>query len=200
MSVFFRDVEKAYAGEQLEKEDFTGSVGMFVHTLPAVCDLIEEEDGRDLIARMGKQLTESMSNDIYSFSEISRELEVSPDVIFVYQADLGEVKTIGGLPAQATPLQPDAAKEQMIFSVLNTEDGYRLEREYNAMNYEEWHMRSIMESMAVVAQDHPRGQGGRRCRYRQRSRVPGLKRVLLRERHRAIEKGADDLATLVGVK
>ncbi len=103
MSVFFRDVEKAYAGEELEKEDFTGSVGMFVHTLPAVCDLIEEEDGRDLIARMGKQLTESMSNDIYSFSEISRELEVSPDVMFVYQADLGEVKTIGGLPALARP-------------------------------------------------------------------------------------------------
>ena len=94
-----------------------------------------------------------MSHDIYSFAEISRELEVSPDVMFVYQADLGEVKTVGGLPAKATPLQPNAAKEQMIFFVFNTEDGYRLECEYNATNYEEWHMRSIIESIAAVARE-----------------------------------------------
>ena len=130
----------------------TESVGMFVHTLPVVCELQEGERCESFVARIGRQLTDSMSNDIYSFAEISHELGVTPGVLFVYQAALGEVETVGGLPAKATPLQPNAAKEKMVFFVFDTKDGCRLECEYEASRYEQWHMRAIMESVAAVAQ------------------------------------------------
>ncbi|MBR3328584.1 MAG: amino acid adenylation domain-containing protein [Atopobiaceae bacterium] len=128
------------------------SVGMFVHTFPVVCDVREGEDGRSFITRMGRQLTESMLNDVYSFAEISRELNVTPGVMFVYQSDLGEVRSIGGLPANATALQPNATKEELVFFVFDTENGYRIECEYEVSHYEEWHVRSIMEAMAVAAE------------------------------------------------
>ncbi len=136
----------------------TDSVGMFVHTLPVVCDPQEGEDGRHFIARMGRQLTDSMSNDIYSFAEISHDLGVSPNVMFVYQADLGEIKTLGGLPATSATLQPNATKEEMVFFVFNTEDGYRFECEYEASHFDEWQIRSIMESLEAAAQALMRGE------------------------------------------
>ena len=130
----------------------TNSVGMFVHTLPVVCELREGEGGRSFMGRMGRQLTESMSHDIYSFAEIAHELDLQPNILFVYQAALGELDTLGGLPATAAALQPNAAKEELIFFVFDTADGYRFECEYDARHYEEWQVRSIMDSMAVVAQ------------------------------------------------
>ena len=134
------------------------SVGMFVHTLPVVCDVRKDEDGRSFVARMSRQLTESMSHDIYSFAEISHDLDVSPGVMFAYQAELGQLKAVGGLPAQTTALQPNAAKEAMIFFVFDTDDGYQIECEYEGARYEEWQIRSIMESMAVVAEALLRGE------------------------------------------
>ena len=71
------------------------SVGMFVHTLPVVCRVEEGESGIAYAKRIGQQLTDSMTNDIYSFAEISRQFDIKANIIFAYQGRLGADVMVG---------------------------------------------------------------------------------------------------------
>ena len=124
-----------------------GSVGMFVHTLPVVCDLSKGETGMAYVSRIGRQLSDSMANDIFSFAEISRAFDVKANILFVYQGAIGEAFTVAGKPAEQIALQPDDMKAPLTFFVFDTEDGFRIDCEYETEHYEEWNIRSMLESM-----------------------------------------------------
>ena len=126
------------------------SVGMFVHTLPVVCRISAGESGRDFVSRLGHQLSDSMANDIYSFAEVSRTFGVRADILFVYEGSIGTAFTVGGHPAESKQIRPQAVKAALTFFVFDTEDGFRIGCEYATERYEEWHIRSIMESMETV--------------------------------------------------
>ncbi len=124
-----------------------GSVGMFVHTLPVVCSLDRSETGKAFVSRIGRQLNDSMANDIFSFAEISRTFDVKANILFVYQGAIGEAFTVGGRPAEQITIQPDGMKAPLTFFVFDTEDGFRIDCEYETEHYEEWNIRSLLESM-----------------------------------------------------
>lgn len=126
----------------------TDSVGMFVHTLPVVCKLQKGESGMSFVSRTGRQLGESMSNDIYSFAEISRAFGVRSDVLFVYEGAIGTNLTVGGKPAEQVAINnPQDSKAALTFYVFDTEKGFRLECEYETEHYEEWDILSMLNSM-----------------------------------------------------
>ncbi len=124
-----------------------GSVGMFVHTLPVVCNFKQGETGRAFVSRIGRQLSDSMANDIFSFAEISRTFDVKANILFVYEGSIGGSFTVGGRPAESVTLQPDDMKAMLTFFVFDTEDGFRIDCEYETEHYEEWHIRSLLESV-----------------------------------------------------
>ena len=127
------------------------AVGMFVHTLPVVCKLKSDEAGGDFASRMGRQLNESMSNDIFSFAEICSNFEVRSDILFVYEGDIGTAYNIGGKPAEEVKLHlPDNLKAALAFYVYDSKDGFRLECEYETGHYEEWDIISMLESMEAA--------------------------------------------------
>ena len=127
----------------------TDSVGMFVHTLPVVCEPVPGESGREFVARIGRQIGDSMANDIFSFAEIARAFDVRADILFVYQGKIGETFTLGGKIAESIAFQADA-KTALTFFVFDTEDGYRIDCDYQAERYEEWSIASLLEGMETA--------------------------------------------------
>ena len=123
------------------------SVGMYVHTLPAVCSIGTDEAGMSFVSRIGRQLTDSMANDIFSFAEISRNFDVKASILFVYEGEIAASFTVGGKPAEQVALQSEALKAALTFFVHDTKDGYRIDCEYEAEHYEQWDIRSMLEGM-----------------------------------------------------
>ncbi|MER2236261.1 MAG: AMP-binding protein, partial [Candidatus Limivicinus sp.] len=129
----------------------TDAVGMFVHTLPVVCRPQAGETGRAFTARIGRQLSESMSHDIFSFAEIAHSFGVRSDILFVYEGEIGTSFHVGGKPAEQVPVpQTHALMTPLTFYVYDTEEGFRLECDYAVGQYEEWSIRSLLESMETA--------------------------------------------------
>ena len=126
------------------------AVGMYVHTLPVVLRMQAEDKGKDAVRRIARQLTDNMANDVYPFAEISRNLGVKANVMFVYEGDIGESLTVGGKPAESVKLKLNALKADLSFFVFKTPDGFRLDCEYNARYYEEWSIRSLASSVIAA--------------------------------------------------
>ena len=127
------------------------SVGMFVHTLPVVCRIEEGETGERFISRIGRQINDSMSHDIFSFAEICQSFEMRSDILFVYEGTLGTQFTVGGKAAKEVRIQQsDNLKAVMTFYVYDSEDGFLLECEYEAGRYESWNVLSMLESLEVA--------------------------------------------------
>ncbi len=129
----------------------TESVGMFVHTLPVVCKQIQGEKGSAFASRIGKQLSDSMSNDIYSFAEICHEFGVRSDILFVYEGKIGTSYTVGGKKAEQIMLgQQGASKAELTFYIYDTDNGFKIECEYATEHYEEWSILSMIKSMEIA--------------------------------------------------
>lgn len=127
------------------------SVGMFVHTLPVVCKIHANETGADLTSRIGRQLSDSMSHDIYSFAEISQTFGVRSDILFVYEGKIGTSFTVGGKNAENIRLyQNNSLKAELTFYVYDTDEGFLLECEYETGHYDEWNILSMLRSMEVI--------------------------------------------------
>ena len=120
------------------------SVGMYVHTLPVVFNFANGETGKDTVRRIGRQLNGSMANDIYPFAEISRNLGVKANVMFVYEGNIGTGFTVGGKPAEVIRPKLDALKADLSVYVYETDTGYLIDCDYNARYYEEWSIRSLV--------------------------------------------------------
>ena len=71
---------------------FKDSVSMFVRTYPVLSQL-ENTDISDYIKQIGKQLSDSLSYDVYSFAEMSRDLGIAADVLFVYQSTMTDSRS-----------------------------------------------------------------------------------------------------------
>ncbi|MCQ2069900.1 MAG: amino acid adenylation domain-containing protein [archaeon] len=112
------------------------SMSMFVKTLPVVCRLSDtEENPETLIRRTGEQIVGSMSHDIYSFSEISRELGVKADVMLVYQGDEFVFDSFCGRPSEVISIDLSEEKEPILFNVLKDGDGFRYMVDYDGTRF-----------------------------------------------------------------
>ena len=120
------------------------SVGMFVHTLPVVCDAKGNESGLEFAGRMGQQLADSMSNDIFSFAEISKAFDVKASIIFVYQGKIGSEPMVGGKKAESIMLDLNALKAPLMINVFEKGDGFELFSEYDSRHYEEWSIKALL--------------------------------------------------------
>ena len=60
---------------------------MLVKTLPVLSRYEKDTTTLDFLKGMTKQIFDNMTNDIYSFSVISRTYGVKADVMFIYQGD-----------------------------------------------------------------------------------------------------------------
>ncbi|MCQ2078790.1 MAG: amino acid adenylation domain-containing protein [archaeon] len=112
------------------------SVSMFVKTLPVVCTIGDRtRSPATLTGEISRQLVDSMSNDLYSFSEISRDLDVKADVLFVYQGDEFIFDSFCGRPAEMVEISLSDEKEPILFQVLKIGDTFRYLVEYDSARF-----------------------------------------------------------------
>lgn len=127
------------------------AVTMLVKTLPVHCNI--DGDGKivDLLVDVKDQLMQSMSNDIYSFAEISRAYNIKADIMFVYQGDSFEFDTIGGEIAEAIPLTLDAAKAPISINVYIRNGKFVFVSDYRSDMYSENAIFGVLECIFATA-------------------------------------------------
>ena len=129
------------------------SVGMFVKTLPVSCSIVGEKTVAQYVAEVGKQLLESMTRDIYSFAEISRDYGVSADVMFAYQGEDSDAVKIAGELAEEMPLELNKAKSLFGVDVFIEGGELCFDTEYHTDYYSAATVKIFVECLAQVARE-----------------------------------------------
>lgn len=129
------------------------SITMLVKTLPVYCELGGDTAVSDFITKTGEQLLRSMDNDIYSFAEISRELSVPADIMFVYQGGNMFVESIGGEPAEMMLLDLSDAKAPVSVCLYITGGKAVFDVEFRSDMYSEGFMRRFTECIITAAKE-----------------------------------------------
>ena len=124
---------------------FRDSVSMFVRTYPVLCKL-STNSVSDYISEIGKQLSDSLQYDVYSFAEISHDLHVSADVLFVYQSTMtdGKTFTFCGEKAENVPLTFDEEKAKIELLIYPNGDTLSYHVSYDANTYTEDFIRDML--------------------------------------------------------
>ena len=128
------------------------TMGMLVKTLPVYVRLADGRDIAELMNGVRDQLISSMSNDIYSFAEISRAYGIQSDVLFAYQGDDFVEFDLGGQKTTLTEGVPDVAKAPLSIDVFVESGKYRFEFEYRADMYSQAfieRLKNVLEEAAL---------------------------------------------------
>ncbi len=100
------------------------SVSMFVKTFPMYFSFKMDESIKESIIKTGRQYMENMAHDIYPFSEIVREYNISPDILFSYQGSQFDFDSIAGEKAEVTSLERDNEKAKFVVLVSKKDGRY----------------------------------------------------------------------------
>lgn len=127
------------------------TVTMLVKTFPVLCNINGEEKIADFLKKVKEQLIGSMSNDIYSFAEISRAYDIRADILFAYQGEDFAVDSIGGEKAESIMLELDTAKAPISIDVGIRNGKPVFIWEYRADMYAESTIAGMAECMSAAA-------------------------------------------------
>lgn len=114
----------------------SNTVSMLVKTLPVLCEM-SECSPRELISKVSDQLMNSMANDIYSFAEISREIGVQADVMFIYQGDNFMFDTFCGYPTELISLPSSDEKAPIVLQVALKDGLFVYQADYDKTKFSE---------------------------------------------------------------
>ena len=119
------------------------SVTMLVKTLPVYAELPGDRRIKDLIVSIGDQIVNSMSNDLYSFAEISRSYGIPADLLFIYQGESFVFDSIGGEPAEVTVQELSDAMAPIEFNIFEKDGQAELFFDYRSDMYSEQFIRAL---------------------------------------------------------
>ena len=126
------------------------TVGMLVKTLPVYCDF--SGSAKECLTGVQQQLIDSMNNDIYPFSQISREFNIKADAMVIYQGDSFEFDTIGGEFASEEPVHLNAAKAPVSVSISIQRNKFVFDIEYRGDKYNEETMKYLADNLEIAAE------------------------------------------------
>lgn len=132
------------------------TVSMLVKTFPVLCDVSKEQADlaiSDYVLRTGTQLMESMSNDIYSFSEISRTFGINADVMFAYQGEDFEFDSLCGEPSMMIDLRLDDAKAPLNLNVFIENGKIRLFCEYRNDKFSHSFISAFLDAFDMAVEE-----------------------------------------------
>ncbi|MBO4568718.1 MAG: AMP-binding protein, partial [Candidatus Methanomethylophilaceae archaeon] len=121
-------------------------VGMLVKTLPVTFDINMDESPGALVRKTAEQLSASVRNDIYPFTEISAKAGVSADTMFVYQGILE------GEGVRGAQMEIGDAQFPLTLQVYPDGDGFLADLEYDSSMYSEGMAESIISCFGRCAE------------------------------------------------
>ena len=92
-------------------------VSMLVKTFPVRIDWDKDTKVSDYLKRMEKTLLQCMTNDSYSFAEISHDYHIDADILYSYQGDNFELNDFCGYKCSEISLDLDDSKAPLDISV-----------------------------------------------------------------------------------
>ena len=123
------------------------AVGMFVHTLPIVCEPYKYIDSISYVKDMGVQIQKNMAYDIYSFMEIAHDLNVRADIMFVYEGLISQGYKIGGYDVKNVELLAlNEIKASILIAISDTLNGFNIHVEYDGNKYQKWSIESFINA------------------------------------------------------
>jgi amino acid adenylation domain-containing protein len=128
----------------------TGTVGMLVKTLPVLCNT--DTDSKEYFTKLQNEIMGMIDNDIYPFSEISRQFNIHPNAMVVYQGDSFNFDTIGGEKADIIPLNLNAAKAPISLSILYENGKYVYELEYRSDMFDKETVEYLLENFDLTVE------------------------------------------------
>ncbi|MGN1467967.1 MAG: amino acid adenylation domain-containing protein [Ruminococcus sp.] len=129
------------------------AVTMLVKTFPVYCKTDGEKKITDLLKEIKTQIMQSMSNDIYSFAEISRAYNIKADIMFVYQGDNFEFNILAGEKTESTVLNLNAAKAPISINVYIKNNKFVFVSDYRSDMYSENAMLGMSECLCATAEE-----------------------------------------------
>jgi amino acid adenylation domain-containing protein len=127
----------------------TDTVGMLVKTLPVLCNT--ESDSKEYFTKLQNEIMGMIDNDIYPFSEISREFNIHPNAMVIYQGDSFNFDTIGGKKAEEIELNLNAAKAPISLSIIYENGKYVYELEYRSDMFDKETVEYLLENFDLTA-------------------------------------------------
>ena len=133
--------------------DIARSVGMFVKTYPVRCFPDGDTPVSDFVEGIGKQILQNMSNDLYSFANISRSFGVSADFMLVYQGISGGFggDEIGGFNTKQPYAKAPKTQEDISIDIWEYDGYYRFEANYRANKYSAGYISRFIDVLETTA-------------------------------------------------
>ncbi len=126
------------------------SISMFVKTFPMYFSFSMDESVKECVIKSGHQYMDNMVYDIYPFSEIVREYNISPDILFSYQGSQFDFDSIAGEKAEVTSFERDNEKAKLVVLVSKVDGGYVWTLSFNTGLYSEQFIKSFARTLDTV--------------------------------------------------
>ncbi len=125
------------------------TASMLVKTLPMVCQF-KGLSTLEYVKNVSSQLIDSMANDIYSFAEISRELGVKSDVMFVYQGDSFGFESFCDKPACLSQIELSEQKFPLLIQATIVLNQFCFEISYDSSRYTEKYIQAFASALKTA--------------------------------------------------
>ena len=137
-----------YSGRNSSK--LANTVSMLVKTLPVYIKYTDDDKVLDKLNEMKALLTGLEENDLYSFADISKDYDISMDIMFAYQGDDFIFDNIAGFPVETIILESETPKSAFSIDVYLEKNGYKAHFEYDEAVYNEATINSFKRLFELV--------------------------------------------------
>ena len=131
----------------------SNSICMLVKTFPVVCKYDKDTKVIDFLKGYTKQIFDSMTNDIYSFMDITKEFKVNADALFIYQGANFNFDSFCNKQSKQIEIKDKNAMEPLRLEVFFDGNNFIEKSEYRADLYDDDTIDGFMECVEAVANE-----------------------------------------------
>ena len=134
-------------------KDVIHSVGSYVKTYPLYITFKDEDKVSDLLNTVNEQNIKNVSHKIYSFAELSKDLGISPNILFAYQGDYFYKGTLNSKEVEVTPLLRKDGKEKLSIELHRFNDSFIIWVEYRSDLYNKETMEHLVKMYDIALKE-----------------------------------------------
>ncbi len=125
----------------------SNTVGMFVKTLPIICNFDENEAPADYLSRIYNDYYITKKNDIIPFNELAAQYGLNMNVSFIYQSELFKDIELDGKKGKIDLIIFDTSVADFEIMIMKRNSGYFVEGFYLRSDYTESFIRSFIDML-----------------------------------------------------
>ncbi|MCR4589918.1 MAG: amino acid adenylation domain-containing protein [Lachnospiraceae bacterium] len=132
-------------------DEIKGSCGMFVRTLPMVCNIDPSRAVDDYLKELDEETTQCREHSLFTYMDMSHELKLSLPISFAYQGDMiADRREFDGMERKMEFLRADPSDYEMRLYLWRKDGKYLFEALYRSDHYSESYMDSLADTVEQV--------------------------------------------------